>query len=93
MVSFNKSARPQTLIPDRFDDGAFFGAFLDRPALQTLMEAARAEKIDIIVVYTVDRLARSPADLAKLVELFDSHDISFVSVAILVRESSRIIFV
>ena len=68
------------LIPDHFDDGAFSGASLIRPALQTLLEAVRAKKIDIIVVYKVDRLTRSLADFAKLVELFDANDVSFVSV-------------
>ena len=69
-----------SLIPSRFDDGAFSGASLDRPALQELLEAVRARKVDIIVVYKVDRLTRSLADFAKLVELFDGHDVSFVSV-------------
>jgi DNA invertase Pin-like site-specific DNA recombinase len=68
------------LIPDRFDDGAFSGASLDRPALQTLLVEVKAGKIDVIVVYKVDRLTRSPADFAKLVELFDQHSVSFVSV-------------
>src|SRR5437870_7241879 len=68
------------LVPDRYDDGAFSGASLDRPALQTLLEAVRSGKIDIIVVYKVDRLTRSLADFAKLVELFDQHSVSFVSV-------------
>ena len=68
------------LIPDRFDDGAFSGASLIRPALQSLLDDVRARKIDIIVVYKVDRLTRSLADFAKLVELFDAHDVSFVSV-------------
>jgi site-specific DNA recombinase len=53
---------------------------LDRPALQALLDQVRAQKIDIIVVYKVDRLTRSLADFAKLVELFDEHDVSFVSV-------------
>ena len=69
-----------TLVPDRFDDGAFSGASLDRPALQTLLDKVRARKIDIVVVYKVDRLTRSLADFAKLVELFDEHEVSFVSV-------------
>ncbi len=64
----------------RFDDGAFSGASLDRPALQALLDAVRARKVDIIVVYKVDRLTRALADFAKLVELFDAHDVSFVSV-------------
>ena len=53
---------------------------MDRPALQVLLDEVRARKIDIIVVYKVDRLTRSLADFAKLVELFDEHNVSFVSV-------------
>ena len=68
------------LIPDHYDDGAFSGASLERPALQKLLAEVRASKIDIIVVYKVDRLTRSLADFAKLVELFDQHSVSFVSV-------------
>ncbi len=68
------------LVPAHFDDGGLSGASLDRPALQTLLDAVRAKKVDIIVVYKVDRLTRSLADFAKLVELFDEHDVSFVSV-------------
>ncbi|TAL83902.1 MAG: recombinase family protein [Beijerinckiaceae bacterium] len=69
-----------SLIPDRFDDGGLSGASLDRPALQKLLEEVRTRKIDVIVVYKVDRLTRSLADFAKLVELFDQHGVSFVSV-------------
>src|SRR5436190_5573954 len=68
------------LVPAHYDDGAFSGASLDRPALQELLTEVRAGKIDIIVVYKVDRLTRSLADFAKLVELFDQHSVSFVSV-------------
>ena len=68
------------LLQDRYDDGAFSGASLERPALQDLLTEVRAGKIDIIVVYKVDRLTRSLADFAKLVELFDQHAVSFVSV-------------
>jgi len=68
------------LIPTHYDDGAFSGASLDRPALQELLAKVRAGKIDVIVVYKVDRLTRSLADFAKLVELFDRHCVSFVSV-------------
>jgi site-specific DNA recombinase len=68
------------LVHDRYDDGAFSGASLDRPALQNLLADVRAGKIDIILVYKVDRLTRSLADFAKLVELFDQHAVSFVSV-------------
>lgn len=69
-----------TLVPDRYDDGGLSGASLERPALQALLNQVRVGKVDIIVVYKVDRLTRSLADFAKLVELFDEHDASFVSV-------------
>jgi DNA invertase Pin-like site-specific DNA recombinase len=68
------------LIPSRYDDGAFSGASLDRPALRQLLADVRAGKIDIVLVYKVDRLTRSLADFAKLIELFDVHGVSFVSV-------------
>src|SRR3954451_6610496 len=68
------------LIPGRYDDGAFSGASLDRPALQQLLADVRAGRIDIVLVYKVDRLTRSLADFARLIELFDAHDVSFVSV-------------
>ena len=69
-----------TLIRDHFDDGGLSGASLDRPALQDLLNRVRARQVDIIVDYKVDRLTRSLADFAKLVEEFDEHDVSFVSV-------------
>src|SRR4030081_3537593 len=69
-----------TLVRSKYDDGGFSGGNTDRPALQHLLEDVRARKIDIIVVYKVDRLTRSLADFAKLVELFDQHGVSFVSV-------------
>ena len=59
---------------------AILGGSTDRPALQRLLSDVRARKVDVIVVYKVDRLTRSLADFAKLVELFDSHGVSFVSV-------------
>src|SRR5258706_6420965 len=68
------------LVDERYDDGAFSGASLDRPALQQLLTEVRAGKVDVIAVYKVDRLTRSLADFAKLVELFDAHSVSFVSV-------------
>jgi DNA invertase Pin-like site-specific DNA recombinase len=67
-------------LPGRYDDGAFSGASLERPALQQLLTDIRAGKIDIVLVYKVDRLTRSLADFAKLIELFDAHGVSFVSV-------------
>ena len=68
------------MLRSKYDDGGFSGGNTDRPALQRLLEDVRAGKIDIVVVYKVDRLTRSLADFAKLVELFDKHDVSFVSV-------------
>jgi hypothetical protein len=69
-----------TLLRAKYDDGGFSGGNTDRPALQRLLQEVRAGKIDVIVVYKVDRLTRSLADFAKLVELFDQHNVSFVSV-------------
>jgi site-specific DNA recombinase len=69
-----------TLIRTRYDDGGFSGGSTDRPALQQLLNDIRARRINVIVVYKVDRLTRSLADFAKLVELFDAHGVSFVSV-------------
>jgi DNA invertase Pin-like site-specific DNA recombinase len=69
-----------TLIRSRYDDGGYSGGSTERPDLQRLLEDIRSRKIDVIVVYKVDRLTRSLADFAKLVELFDAHGVSFVSV-------------
>jgi site-specific DNA recombinase len=69
-----------TLIRSRYDDGGYSGGSTERPALQRLLADVRARKVDVIVVYKVDRLTRSLADFAKLVELFDGHGVSFVSV-------------
>jgi len=69
-----------TLIRSRYDDGGYSGGSTDRPDLQRLLDDIRARKLDVIVVYKVDRLTRSLADFAKLVELFDAHGVSFVSV-------------
>jgi site-specific DNA recombinase len=69
-----------TLLRAKYDDGGFSGGDTDRPALQRLLNDVGAGKVDVIVVYKVDRLTRSLADFAKLVELFDQHNVSFVSV-------------
>jgi len=69
-----------TLVRNKYDDGGFSGGNTERPALQRLLGDIRSGKIDVIVVYKVDRLTRSLADFAKLVELFDQHNVSFVSV-------------
>jgi site-specific DNA recombinase len=68
------------LMRDRYDDGGFSGGSMERPALTKLLDAIRARRVGVIVVYKVDRLTRSLADFAKLVELFDEHQVSFVSV-------------
>src|SRR5258708_1110487 len=69
-----------TLIRSRYDDGGYSGGSTDRPDLQKLLDDIRARKIDVIVVYKVERVTRWVADFAKLVELFDAHNVSFVSV-------------
>ena len=68
------------LIRDQYNDGGYSGGSMERPALQKLLADVEARRIDVIVVYKVDRLTRSLADFAKLVELFDRHEVSFVSV-------------
>jgi DNA invertase Pin-like site-specific DNA recombinase len=68
------------LARSRYDDGGSSGGNIDRPALQSLLADIRAGRIDIVVVYKVDRLTRSLADFARLVELFDAQGVSFVSV-------------
>jgi DNA invertase Pin-like site-specific DNA recombinase len=68
------------LIRGHYDDGGYSGGSMDRPALQRLLGEVQARRIDVIVVYKVDRLTRSLADFAKLVEMFDGHNVSFVSV-------------
>ncbi len=64
----------------RFDDGGFSGGTLERPALKRLLGDVEAGKVDVIVVYKVDRLTRSLADFAKIVEALDARKVSFVSV-------------
>jgi site-specific DNA recombinase len=68
------------LVPTHYDDGGFTGANLDRPALKQLLEDIDARRVDVIVVYKVDRLSRSLLDFARLVDRFDQHSVSFVSV-------------
>ncbi len=68
------------LLPDHYDDGGISGGHLERPALQQLMQAVDAKQVDQIVVYKIDRLTRSLADFAKLVDRLDAAEASFVSV-------------
>jgi site-specific DNA recombinase len=67
-------------VPDRYDDGGVSGGTLERPALQRLLADVEAGLIDVIVVYKIDRLSRSLMDFAKLVEAFEAHGVTFVSV-------------
>src|SRR3954453_23150159 len=67
-------------LPKGYDDGGFSGATMDRPALQQLLADITAGRVDIVVVYKIDRLTRSLADFAKIVEIFDAKGASFVSV-------------
>jgi site-specific DNA recombinase len=64
----------------RYDDGGFSGGNIERPALQRLLADIAAGRVDVVVVYKVDRLTRSLADFARLVEIFDAQGVSFVSV-------------
>jgi site-specific DNA recombinase len=68
------------LVPKAYDDGGFSGGNLQRPALEELMQDIGNGEIDIIVVYKIDRLTRSLADFAKLTEVLDRHNVSFVAV-------------
>ena len=67
-------------LPTRYDDGGFSGGDMDRPALQRLLEDIQAGKVDCVVIYKLDRLSRSLLDFARIMEIFDEHEVSFVSV-------------
>lgn len=67
-------------LSDKFEDGGFSGGTMDRPALQRLLDQVRENRIDVVVVYKIDRLTRSLMDFARIVEIFDEHGVSFVSV-------------
>jgi len=67
-------------VADNYDDGGFSGGNMDRPALRRLMADIEAGKVDIVVVYTIDRLSRSLADFARMVDVFDRHRVSFSAV-------------
>lgn len=78
-ITSQKSERWR-LYAKTFDDGGISGGHMDRPGLQSLMEEIKHGQVDVVVVYKVDRLTRSLTDFAKLVDVFDKHDVSFVSV-------------
>jgi site-specific DNA recombinase len=76
----SQRAEGWVLIGNRYDDGGFSGATLERPALRRLLADVEAEHVDVVVVYKIDRLSRSLMDFAKLVEVFDRRQVTFVSV-------------
>ena len=76
----SQRAEGWTAVSDRYDDGGFSGGTLERPALKRLLAAVQAGKIDVIVVYKIDRLSRSMLDFLNLVEMFERHGVTFVSV-------------
>src|SRR5437764_14798816 len=67
-------------LAQHYDDGGLSGATMERPALKQLLADIQAGKVDAVVTYKVDRLTRSLADFAKIVEIFDAKGVSFVSV-------------
>ena len=76
----SQRAEGWVLVHDHYDDGGFSGGTLERPALRRLLADIEAGRIDVVVVYKIDRLSRSLIDFTKLVEVFDRHDVTFVSV-------------
>src|SRR5467141_3062696 len=68
------------LVRNAYDDGGFSGGSMNRPALHALMQDVSVGLVDVIVVYKIDRLTRSLADFAKMVEVFDAKGVSFVAV-------------
>ncbi|MGO4637892.1 recombinase family protein [Mesorhizobium sp. 2RAF45] len=68
------------LVPGHYDDGGISGGTMERPALQRLLQDIRDKKVDVVVVYKIDRLTRSLMDFSKIVEIFDASSVSFVSV-------------
>ena len=76
----SQKAEGWVAIRERFDDGGFSGGSLERPALKQLLQDVEAGLIDVIVVYKIDRLSRSLMDFARLVEVFDRNNVTFVSV-------------
>jgi site-specific DNA recombinase len=69
-----------TLVPEFYDDGGYSGGNMERPGLQQLLADVRGGKVDVVVVYKADRLTRSLADFARIVDVLDEADASFVSV-------------
>ena len=80
--AYIQSQKPEGWVPmdGRYDDGGISGATLERPALERLLADIEAGRVDIVVVYKIDRLSRSLMDFAKLIEVFETHGVTFVSI-------------
>jgi DNA invertase Pin-like site-specific DNA recombinase len=76
----SQKAEGWLLVPDRYDDGGISGATLERPALKRLLADIEAHRVDVVVVYKIDRLSRALMDFSKLVEVFDRNHVTFVSI-------------
>ncbi len=78
-------------LPERYDDGGFTGANMDRPAFKRLLHDIELGKVDIVAVYKIDRLSRSLADFAQLIQFFEKHGASFISITAdgLIRHSFK----
>ena len=77
---FSQRSEGLVALPERYDDGGFSGGNVDRPALERLLADIRGGAVECVVVYKVDRLSRSLMDFARIIEIFDKHSVSFVSV-------------
>ena len=69
-----------TVLPDRYDDGGYSGGAMDRPGLRRLLAEVAAKRVDVVVIYKVDRLTRFLPDFARIVDTMDKNGVSFVSV-------------
>ncbi|MFH5926913.1 recombinase family protein [Roseomonas xinghualingensis] len=76
----SQRAEGWTRVADHYDDGGFSGGTLERPALQRLLRDIEQDRVDVVVVYKIDRLSRSLMDFSRLVEVFDAHGVTFVSI-------------
>jgi DNA invertase Pin-like site-specific DNA recombinase len=76
----SQSAEGWLLVSDRYDDGGISGATLQRPALKRLLADVEAGRIDVVIVYKIDRISRSLMDFAKLIDIFERYDVTFVAV-------------
>ena len=76
----SQKAEGWMLVPDRYDDGGISGATLERPALKRLLADIEDQRVDVVVVYKIDRLSRALMDFSKLVDVFDRNNVTFVSI-------------